>query len=234
MAYIFTTDILLDSNTGMVIWTKQQTRSPWEHKKEETPSHFSWRRVWALSLMGWISTDDEFPFLWFQMVYLESDTLLSIGDVIYDTLYFWLCELCASSSTIQWKGDDEGRVQTLIATIWAIIVCKTSTLWLCIRVQSGHKSTCRCHDMSHGCTTPPHEDMAHFIRSYNGEEPDANLQANISALLLRRPMITQCITGTGDIVAQQLRERGSNTTWVIDASFECIRFLFSQVLFLDL
>ena len=157
MAYIFTTDILLDSNTGMVIWTKQQTRSPWEHKKEETPSHFSWRRVWALSLMGWISTDDEFPFLWFQMVYLESDTLLSIGDVIYDTLYFWLCELCASSSTIQWKGDDEGRVQTLITTIWAT----------CIRVQSGHKSTCRCHDMSHvRCTTlliPRFEDI---IRSY--------------------------------------------------------------------
>jgi len=51
--------------------------------------------------MGWISTDDESPFLpRFQMVYLESDTLLSIGDVIYDTLYFLLCELCSSSSTI--------------------------------------------------------------------------------------------------------------------------------------
>ena len=52
----------------------------------------------------------------------------------------------------------------------------------------------------------------HQVIQACGEEPDANLQANISALLLRRPMITQCITGTDDIVAQQLRERGSNTT----------------------
>jgi len=82
--------------------------------------------------------------------------------------------------------------------------------WSQINVPVSRYVTCKVHN-------PPHTPIRgygplHQVIQACGEDPDANLQANISALLLRRPMITQCITGTDDIVAQQLRERGSNTT----------------------